>query len=184
MDDKEKYLKDLYSDLKYSASKFDSQTLAISGGALTFSLTFVKEIVPFTESIHICLLYIALGLFIYTIAMGLVGHYLSIRQISISIEAVSQEKYGDLKPDAVIPKINASLIFSIVLGIIMLIAYCVLNIEHQKNENQEVKNSQQTIEIVKETDGGYLKIEGELNSFALKDSTVSKKTNIKIENHE
>ena len=128
MNDKDKYLKDLFEDLKYSVSKFDSQTLAISGGALVFSLTFIKNIVPFSDAIHIWLLYISLALFIFTISFGLLGHYLSIRQISNSIDSVSEEKYDELKPDKWIPKINASLIISIALGIILMILYCVINI--------------------------------------------------------
>ena len=103
MNDKDKYLKDLFEDLKYSVSKFDSQTLAISGGALGFSLTFIKNIVPFSVAIHIWLLYISLALFIFTISFGLLGHYLSIRQISNSIDSVSEEKYDELKPDKWIP---------------------------------------------------------------------------------
>ncbi|WP_282143803.1 hypothetical protein [Cellulophaga baltica] len=119
MNDKEKYLKDLFEDLNYSISKFDSQTLAISGGALGFSLTFIKDIVPFSEAIHISILYISLALFILTISFELLGHHLSIRQISNSIESVFEEKYDELKPDKWIPKINASMIISIAIGIFL-----------------------------------------------------------------
>ena len=175
MNDKDKYLKDLFEDLKYSVSKFDSQTLAISGGALVFSLTFIKNIVPFSDAIHIWLLYISLALFIFTILFGLLGHYLSIRQISNSIDSVSEEKYDELKPDKWIPKINASLIISIALGIILMILYCVINIENQRTKTFKKDSTKQSIQIIKETDGGKLEIEGDLKSFSLIDTTRKKK---------
>lgn len=175
MNDKDKYLKDLFEDLKYSVSKFDSQTLAISGGALVFSLTFIKNIVPFSDAIHIWLLYISLALFIFTILFGLFGHYLSIRQISNSIDSVSEEKYDELKPDKWIPKINASLIISIALGIILMILYCVINIENQRTKTFKKDSTKQSIQIIKETDGGKLEIEGDLKSFSLIDTTRKKK---------
>lgn len=184
MNEKEKYLKDLFESLKYSVSKFDSQTLAISGSALGFSLTFIKDIVPFSEAIHIWILYISIALFIFTISLGLLGHYLSIRQISSSIKSVSKGRYGDLKPDKWIPKINASIIISISLGIILMIFYCVINIENQRNKTQKKALTEQSIQIIKITDGGILKIEGDLNSFSLIDTSNNKDTNIKISNHE
>jgi F0F1-type ATP synthase membrane subunit a len=184
MNDKDKYLKDLFEDLKYSVSKFDSQTLAISGGALGFSLTFIKDIVPFSEAIHIWLLYISLALFIFTISFGLLGHYLSIRQISNSIESVSKEKYDELKPDKWIPKINASLIISIAIGIILMIFYCVINIENQRSNTSIKTSKEQSFQIIKTTESGNLKIEGDLKSFSLIDTSNNKKTDIKVNNHE
>jgi hypothetical protein len=49
--EQDKYLRELNEDLRYSAEKFDGQTLAISGAALGFSLSFIKDIVPFQNSI-------------------------------------------------------------------------------------------------------------------------------------
>jgi hypothetical protein len=184
MNDKDNYIKDLFEDLKYSVTKFDSQTLAISGGALGFSLTFIKDIVPFSEAIHIWLLYISLVLFIYTIGFGLLGHYLSIRQISNSIETVSKEKYEELKQDKWIPKINASLIISISLGIIFMILYCIINIENQRTKDETKATIKQNIKIIQESESGNLKIEGVLKSFSLSDSVINKKTEIKINSHE
>lgn len=171
MNDKDNYIKDLFEDLKYSISKFDNQALVISGGALGFSLTFIKDIVPFSEAIYVWLLYSSLFCFIYTIGIGFFGHYLSLKQISNSIEIVSNEKYNDLKPDKWIPKINLSIVISLSLGILLMVGYCLINIQNLRN-NKKMKQHQ--IEIKKTIPGGQIEINGNVNSFIYSDSTNSK----------
>jgi hypothetical protein len=178
MTDKDKYLKDLFEDLKYSVSKFDTQALTIGGGALGLSLTFIKEIVPFDQSIYIILFYFSLGLFILSISLGFIGHYISIKQISTSIETVSQEKYSELKSDKWIPKINLIVALTITLGILMLVIYCVINIEYQRNINGNFEQNK-NIELKKELkNGAAILIEGDLKNFLYTDTTEN--TTIKI----
>lgn len=176
MNDKDKYIKDLYSDLKYSIGKFDTQTLIISGGALGFSLTFIKEIVPFTEAKFLELLYVALACFIFSIGVGFFGHYLSITQISKQIALVAEEKYDEIKPDKSLPRLNLSVLISLILGIILLVSYCVINIENKKNQ-RKLLNNKHTIEILQKKYGSILEIKGELKNFSFIDSTI---TNSKI----
>jgi hypothetical protein len=178
MTDKEQYIKDLFEDLKYSLSKFDSQSLAISSGALGLSLTFIKEIVPFNKSEYIILFYISLGLFILTLTLGFIGHYLSLRQISKSIEKVEKDKISEIKVDNVIPKINLTVAISLPLGILFLVLYCVLNIENVRNSKEENSTKKMTIEKVNEN-GEKIYIEGSLEEFKYND-TLNKKTTIKI----
>jgi hypothetical protein len=45
--EKDKFLRELNEGLGYSAEKFNGQTLGISAAALGFSLSFIKDIVPF-----------------------------------------------------------------------------------------------------------------------------------------
>ena len=179
MTDKDNYLKDLYEDLKYSLSKFDSQALAISGGALGISLTFIKEIVPFENSIYTTLFYIALGFFIFTLTIGFVGHYLSSKQILDSIEKVSDEKYNELKQDKWIPRLNLTIVITLPLGIIFLVTYCILNIENLKGRKTENPTTQKIIIDKGTQNGGQILIEGELKTFQFTDTTNAK-TNIKI----
>ena len=178
MTDKDKYLKDLFEDLKYSVSKFDTQALTIGGGALGLSLTFIKEIVPFDQSICVILFYFSLGLFILSISLGFIGHYISIKQISKSLELVSEEKYSELKSDKWIPRINLIVATTITAGIIMLVTYCVINIEHQRKIDTKSELNK-NLEIKKETQNGVeILIEGELTNFHYKDTTEN--TIIKI----
>jgi hypothetical protein len=178
MTDKDKYLKDLFEDLKYSVSKFDTQALTIGGGALGLSLTFIKEIVPFDQSICIILFYFSLGLFISSISLGFIGHYISIKQISKSIEIVSQEKYSDLKTDKWIPRINLIVATTITAGILMLVIYCVINIEYQRKIDTKSELNK-NLEIKKKTQNGVeILIEDELKNFQYQDTTEN--TIIKI----
>lgn len=178
MNEKERYQKDLFEDFKYSISNFDNQALIISGGALGFSLTFIKDIAPFSEAVYVWILYLSLVCFIYTIGIGFFGHYLSLRQISKSIELVSNEKYSELKSDKWIPKINLSIVITLTLGILFMVVYCVLNIENQKTKTTyKIQNKQ--LRVTKELSEGILDIEGEVKTFSLTDS-VKSKTTIKI----
>lgn len=178
MTEMEKYLKELYEDLKYSVSKFDTQALTIGGGALGLSLTFIKEIVPFDQSICIILFYFSLGLFILSISLGFIGHYISIYRISKSIELVSDENNSELKSDKWIPRINLIVATTITTGILFLVTYCVINIEYQRRieTKSEINKS---LKIKKETQNGVeILIEGELKNFHYKDTTEN--TIIKI----
>ncbi|KFD40297.1 hypothetical protein AT05_01435 [Schleiferia thermophila str. Yellowstone] len=180
MTDKDNYIKDLYEDLKYSVSKFDSQALAISGGALGISLTFIKEIVPFENSVYTSLFYIALGLFIFTLTIGFVGHYLSSKQILDSIEKVSNEEYGELKSDKWIPRLNMTIVIALPLGIVFLVTYCIINIETLKRTKTDNPMTQKVIIDKGTQNGEHILIEGELKTFQFTDTTNTK-TNIKIE---
>jgi hypothetical protein len=134
MDEKQEYINSLRESLTYSNTKFDTQTLTISGASLAFSLTFIKEIVPFKDAIFMPIFYISLTLFIITIFLGLFGHYLSMKKISNAIDLAEKEKYNEIyEQEDYISKINAFLITSIISGIFLLIIYCVLNIENQRN---------------------------------------------------
>jgi hypothetical protein len=178
MTDKDKYLKDLFEDLKYSVSKFDTQALTIGGGALGLSLTFIKEIVPFNQSIFIILFYFSLGLFILSISLGFIGHYISIKQISKSIELVSDEKYSNLKSDKWIPKINLIVASTITAGILMLVIYCVINIEHQRKTDNNFQLNK-SLEMKRETQKGVeILIQGDLKNFHYTDTIEN--TTIKI----
>ena len=133
MDDKQKYINSLRESLTYSNTKFDTQTLTISGASLAFSLTFIKEIVPFREAVFILFFYISLALFVVTIFLGLYGHYLSMKKISKAIDLAEKEKYKEINEQSDdISKINRGLLICIVGGVIFLIIYCILNIENQR----------------------------------------------------
>ncbi len=65
---------DSYRD---SIGKFDHQSLYISSGALGFSLTFVKEIVPFNKSIFIWIFILSICSFLATIILGFINQLIS-----------------------------------------------------------------------------------------------------------
>ena len=174
---KDKYLKDLYEDLKYSVSKFDEQSLLISGGALGLSLTFIKDIVPFQDSQYILIFYSALCLFIFSMGLGFIGHYLSTKYIMKSIEFVEQEKYSEIKPEKWIPRINTIIAIFLTLGVIFLVAYCIINIEIAKTKNKkDTKDSSSFIIKRNNASGNSLEIEGNVKTFKMTDTSNSKTT--------
>ncbi len=145
MNAKNKYIQQLIHDYEYSLSKFDSQTLVISGGALGFSLTFISDIVVFQEAIYLILLYIALGCFILAIFIGFTGHYFSMQNISKSIDLATEEKYDEIKPDLITPKINCTVLITLSLGILLMVSYCIVNIENQRKIINETENSKELL---------------------------------------
>ena len=132
MTEKEKFIEGLYKDLNYSISRFDSQTLVISAGALGFSLTFIQEIVPFENSICVGILYIAIGLFIGTMSISFIAHYISATQILDTIAKVNKDEIDKIMLDKRIPIINKAIVWLLMLGILFLVVYCIINIEHLK----------------------------------------------------
>jgi hypothetical protein len=150
MTEKDKYLKDLFEDLKYSISKFDEQSLLISSGALGLSLTFIKDIVPLQDSKFIWLFYSALFFFVISMGLGFIGHYISARQISNTINLVIEGKYAEIKADKLIPKINFFIFAFLIVGIFVLVSYCVINIEIAKNK--KIKDSSESINLITKTE--------------------------------
>ena len=148
MNAKNKYIKQLIHDYEYSITKFDSQTLMISGGALGFSLTFISDIVTFQEAICIILLYLALGCFIFTIFIGFIGHYYSMQNISKSIDLAKEEKYDEIKPDIITPRINRTVLITLCLGMLLMVSYCIVNIERNRSKINTHKNSIELIDKV------------------------------------
>ena len=142
MNEKENYINNLKETLTYSVSKFDTQTLTISGASLAFSLTFIKDIVPFSKAIYIPIFYLSLILFLVTVFLGLYGHYLSMKKTIKVIELAQKDDFeGIMEMKDKTNTINAIVITSLSLGILSLIIYCVINIEKERKigNNQEGK---------------------------------------------
>jgi len=149
MTEKDNYIKDLYEDLKYSVSKFDSQVLAISSGAIGLSLTFIKDIVPFKHAIYSWIFYLSLAIFILCLTIGFIGHYLSIRQISDSIEKVSKNKITEIKQEKWIPRLNFGIVILLPIGVLLIVLYSIINIENYKSSEHKIESKKETKEIIK-----------------------------------
>src|SRR5690606_6793988 len=119
----EEFKRELYKDLNYSTSKFDTQSLTIAGGALGISLTFIKEIVPFNESQYTFLFYGALICFVFTIFLGFIAHYWSSHLIRKAISLAEDGKFSEIKPSRLISIANFLVLLSISIGLILLITY-------------------------------------------------------------
>ena len=149
MTEQDNYIKDLYEDLKYSVSKFDSQVLAISSGAIGLSLTFIKDIVPFKYAIHSWIFYLALAFFILCLTIGFIGHYLSIRQISDSIDKVSENKINEIKQEKWIPRLNFGIVILLPIAALLIVLYSIINIENYKSFEHKPDSKKENKDIVK-----------------------------------
>jgi len=135
---KQEYIKDLYTDFRYGIEKFDTQALYLSSGALAISLTFLKDIVPINEAVWLILYYIALVLFGLTILIGFVAHYISSRQIMARIKKVEQNDFNVHDNDW-INIINKTIIVILVLGIGLLIAFTMINMNVANKKKSNLK---------------------------------------------
>jgi hypothetical protein len=135
---KDKFLDKLWSDYRYSISRIDEQSLIISSGALGISLTFVKEIVPLKASIHTGLFFAAIICFAFTITVGFINHMFSARSILKRYIILNNTDFS--KTDASVKerlnpwigRINLALTLSLIVGIVLLITYCIINIYNYK----------------------------------------------------
>ena len=125
---KKEYLNQLTQDLKYSISKFDSQSLYLSSGALGLSLAFIKDLVPFAEAKYNWVFLMSLWLFVLAIVIGFIGHLISSSQIMKRMKLVDEDRYEEIKDDNLIPRLNLTLITIIILGIFSLVTFVSINI--------------------------------------------------------
>lgn len=136
--EKENYIRELNQDLRYSASKFDGQTLAISGGALGVSLTFIKDIVPFQTSSFLGLFFAAQFFLIASMLLGFVSHYVSLRGTESNIEKANLGDFEGIITDNAsankcIRRCNFSVLMFLTLGVVLLVLYCGVNIVSAKD---------------------------------------------------
>lgn len=144
--DLEQWKKEVIAELKnsmlYSISKFDEQSLVISGGALALTLTFIKDIVPLEDSSGIVLLYISIGSFSLAILIGFIAHILSAEASGSIIKGISESETGkpvDLDKIKQSEKTNKIVTFNrfitcfIAVGIITMSSYSIINLNKRKH---------------------------------------------------
>lgn len=135
---KREYIKDLYADFRYGIEKFDTQALYLSSGALAISLTFIKDIVPINEAVCLMLYYIALILFGFTILIGFVAHYISSNQIMARIKKIEQNDFA-VQDNDWIRLINITIVAALVIGIGLLIAFTIINMNVANNKANKLQ---------------------------------------------
>ena len=149
-----------WSGYNYAIKKFDEQSLVISSGALALSLTFIKDIVPLDKSCCIFLFYISIVLFLATIILGFINHFISSdihkRMYVFTLNIDDMKKNGKSadeilvketqryeyseKGSGKISSINKSVAFSLVFGLLFLVSYCIINISEYREQNEKCCN--------------------------------------------
>lgn len=130
---KEKYIKELDTDFRYSIEKFDTQIIYISSGALAISLTFLEKMVPIKEAVWLILYYCAIVFFGLTILLGFFGHYLSSNQIDKRIKDIENDSLDPESKDY-IGIINTIIIIFLLIGVTSLITFTIVNMINLNNK--------------------------------------------------
>lgn len=139
---KDDFLKILLEDYRYSISAFDSQTVALSGGALGLSLTFIKDIVPFENSTCLGLFFVAQIFFTLLILLAFIGHYRSMNSSLFRIEKALNDDFT-ATPDKWAKKINLIVVWLLPIAILTLLLYCAINISNSRRFVKEKQHAEQ-----------------------------------------
>ena len=126
--DHDQLLKSFSEGLSYSVNKFDSNSVAISSGALVFTLSFIKHIVPLQYSIKNWTLYTAIVLFVVGVLVSYVGHLISINRFSKYVQYAASHEYNRIKHGKVMLW-NFLTAVVIVSAMGFLSYYCIVNID-------------------------------------------------------
>ena len=130
----QKYIDELWSDHQYSIEQFDKQLLFISSGALALSLTFFTDVVPLDKAVYIWIYAISLSLFSVCITLCLYSHLVSAKLIKKRIVDIQNKKYA-ITEDKVIPRLNNSMVITLLLGIFTLVLFTIINLYNMSKKD-------------------------------------------------
>jgi hypothetical protein len=119
-----------------SDDDFEKNITFISAGALGISMTFIEKIVNLPKAIHLWIIITAWGFLTLTLLANLLSHYLS---SCYHLKAIEEYDARNKK----ITRLNLSTIFTLILGIILLIIFLSINFYNMgdKNQNQPTTES-------------------------------------------
>jgi hypothetical protein len=143
-EDEDKRRRDLYDehrrqtwqDIQSSTDNFDKNLLAVSSGALGFSLAFIKDIVHLPSAAWHCLLYISWVCFALCIVITVLSFRLSVAALNKHLEYLL-EYYEHKREEYLTKKSTAGLVldgstwaatFFFVVGMICTIVFCIRNV--------------------------------------------------------
>jgi hypothetical protein len=166
--DLKKYKDSLYTSLSRDLSEFEKNFLLISGGILTFSISFIKEIVKIDQALYLPMLYISWGFIIISIALMMYTFlkssiasdelWTTVDDFIISNRLYKDEvELTDDQVDRIKNAVNSSFysikktlrilryfsVASFIVGIIFLAIYVSINLT---NENRNLSTNKTNIE--------------------------------------
>ena len=125
-EDKE-YIETLTKGFFYSTEQFDKAVLFVSSGALAISMTFIEKIVPLKDA-HCKQVLVFSWLFeALTILLFTINHYISKKAFNKRLENYFRDKQNK-EYDWLVKRINGATIFSLAIGLILLIIFIYINI--------------------------------------------------------
>ena len=127
-----------------SQDDFEKYINLLASGGLLLSLTFMEKIVPVDKSICKFLIVSGMFLMVVTLLSNLYSHYKSMLDSDATIKDIDKENYDDIfknieKRNKVINRLNRISIWSLIIGIILIISFATINIYNMSDSNQNTK---------------------------------------------
>jgi hypothetical protein len=132
-EDQKILLEDLKKWYRYNIENYDKQAIYISSGALAVSLTFIKNIVPIDDLVCLKLFYCAISVFTVSITFGFISFLIATDLISKNLKVTENLEFEKYKNDNFTNRINWSNAILIVIGIILLVLFTIINLNHYKS---------------------------------------------------
>jgi hypothetical protein len=128
-EDNEKYWHSVYELYKESSKQYDRNVLYIASGALGLSMTFIKDIVDFTNVECKILLMISWFVLVGVILMSLISHYFSMKALNQKLATINDDNDPKSKwLDEIVGILNLLMLIFLPFGIMMLFIFIYINI--------------------------------------------------------
>lgn len=117
---------------QHSQSEFDKAVLALSGGGLGISFTFLKDIVGFANAVHLCVLVAAWICWTLSSTSILLSFYTSILAQRRAIKQLDAGRIGMERPgggwDFATNSFNLTGLLLFVVGLVMMVIFLSSNL--------------------------------------------------------
>jgi hypothetical protein len=151
MDQKEKlhkewidYRNSVSDNKSKSQDDFEKYINLMASGGIILSITFMEKIVTIDKAICKYLIVLGMFLMVATLLSNLYSHYKSMLDCDATIRDIDYEKYDAIfknieKRNKVINRLNRTSIWSLIIGIILIISFATINIYTMNYSNQNGK---------------------------------------------
>lgn len=122
-----------------SQDDFEKYINIMASGGLVLSLTFLEKIVSLDKAIWKSLIVIGMYLMVVTLLSNLYSHYKSMLDSDATIKDIDQKEYDTIfknieKRNKKINLLNKVSIWSLIIGIFLLITFVTINIYHMNHK--------------------------------------------------
>jgi hypothetical protein len=127
-----------------SQDDFEKYINLLASGGIILSLTFMEKIVTIDKAIYKILIILGMFLMVVTLLSNLYSHYKSMLDSDAIIKDIDNENYDVIfknieKRNIVINLLNRISIWSLIIGITLIILFATINIYTMSDSNQNGK---------------------------------------------
>lgn len=127
-----------------SQDDFEKYINLLASGGIAISLAFIEKIVTIDKAVCKYLIVFGMFLMVVTLLSNLYSHYKSMLDSDATIKDIDEEKYDKIfknieKRNKKINRLNRISIWSLIIGITLIISFATINIYNMNNSNQNGK---------------------------------------------